>query len=79
MKRYVVNSSFITINAVKILKIWTQEKIAVIILKFEQNCFTTEKWVQKSNSVDPDQCGSSLIRVYTVCPDLTVRNLTICL
>ena len=32
---------------VKILKIWTPEKFAVIILKFEQGGFTIEKWVQK--------------------------------
>ena len=34
-------------STVNILKIWTPEKNAVIILKFEQYCFTTEYWVQK--------------------------------
>ena len=45
-------------------------KIAVIVLKFELS------WVhKKANSVDPDQ--SSLIRVYTVFPGLSVRKIRI--
>ena len=34
--------NFITKYTVKILKVWTSEKIAVIIPKLEQYCFTTE-------------------------------------
>ena len=30
-----------------------------------------------ANSVDPDQTRSSLVWVYTVCPDLSVRKLRI--
>ena len=32
---------------VKLLKIWTTEKIAVIILQFDQYGFSIELWVQK--------------------------------
>ena len=38
-------NKFVTI---KFLKIRAPEKFAVIILKFEQRGFTTEKWVQKT-------------------------------
>ena len=41
------------------------QKIAVIILKLEQDHFATDDW--------PKRCrqNSSLIWVYTVCPDLS--------
>ena len=59
---------------IKILKIQTPEKNAVIILKFE-HCFTTDA-ERMANSVDPDQTAP-LICAYTVCPDLSVRKLKI--
>ena len=37
-----------TVNyTIKILKIRTPQKIAVTILKFEQNCFTADELAQK--------------------------------
>ena len=51
-------------DTVKIVKVWTPKKIAVIILNLEQYHFKTEKWVLKmhtewqtptTNRVDPDQ------------------------
>ena len=48
----------------KIPKNRTPEKFAVIVLKFEQSGFTIAK--------DVDGIASSLIWVYTVCPDLSI-------
>ena len=47
-----------------LLKDWDTGKIAVIILKLEQHGFTIQ------------YCVQSLIWVYTVCPDLSVRKLS---
>ena len=48
----------------KFLKFRTSEKNAIIILKLEQNCFTTEQWSKDAegmaNSVDPDQTAPSV-------------------
>ena len=68
---------------VKLVKIWTAGKFAVITLKFEQGCFTVE--ASKRCRGNCKQCrpwsdcssGSSLIRVCTVCPVLSVRKLRI--
>ena len=58
---------------IKIRKIWTPEKFAEIIPKFEQHGFTIEDVDRIANSVDPNQ--TALIWVYTVCPDLSVQKL----
>ena len=62
-------------NTTKFLKILTPKKFAVITLKFEQSGFTVEYADEMANSVDHDQTApkSSLIWVYTVCPDLSVQ------
>ena len=50
----------------KFLKFRTPEKNAIIILKLEQYCFTTEQWskdaeeMRMANSVDPDQTAPSV-------------------
>ena len=62
---------------VKILKIRTPEKFAVITLRFKQ-CGSTRVMYPKdadgmANSVDTDQVQSNL--VYNVCPGLSVQKL----
>ena len=68
--------------SVKFLKIQTPEKFAVIILKFEQRGFqlrnVSKRCRRNSKQCRPwSECSSrsSLIWVYTVCPDLSVRKL----
>ena len=75
---YCLKSELSTIHTIKLLKIWTPEKIAVITLKFEQSIFTVEKYIKSAdrmaNSVDSEQTRSSLIWVYTICSDLSVQK-----
>ena len=72
-------------NSVKILKIRTPGKFAVITLKFEQASFTVEQCIQKMRQ-KYKQCRpwsdcssrSSLIRSCTVCPSLSVWSDCTC-
>ena len=54
-------SLFMNHGTAKILKIRTPEKIAVIMLKLEQNCFTTKDSDRKANSVDPAQFAQACL------------------
>ena len=54
-------------NTVKVLKIWTPENFAVIVLKFEQHRKRHPEHATRSN----------LIWVYAVYQDLTARKLRI--
>ena len=74
---------FLTNITVKLLKIQTTQKNAVITLKFEQSLLYHRVMHPKdadrmANSADPwSDCSSriSLIWVYTVCSGLSVRKL----
>ena len=69
----------------KIPKFWDAKIFAIIYLKFKQKKPNFRELRQNdangiANSEDPDQTAprSSLIWVCTVCPDLSVRKLTVC-
>ena len=72
-----------TANMVKFLNLQMPENFAVIYLKFKTKKPNLRVYHQKdasgiANSVDPDQTApreeQSLIWVFTVCPDLSVRK-----
>ena len=73
-------------RTVKFLNFWTLDNFAVIYLKFKQRVnlrvFHQKDANEIANNADPDQIApcssrSSLIWVYTVCPDLFVPKLWI--
>ena len=58
----------VAIYTIKLLKLWTPKTLGVITLNFEQGSSRV------MHPKDADRMANSVICVYTVCPDLSVRK-----